>query len=62
MKPPTYPRQIILSVSPLEARALRAAIRLVLGLYIVGHAVFSHRSKRDALRRIDRKLNRTDPS
>ena len=58
LESPSYPGQLALCLSPLESRALRGAIRLVLGLYIAGNAVFSHRSKRDALRRIHRKLKR----
>ena len=62
---PSYPGQIWLSVSPLEASALRYAIRVIMSLRILGAPSFSYRQDRDALRRIQRKLKRAaaaDPS
>ena len=56
--PPAYPGQIILSVSPLEARALRRALELLLSICIYGRPLFAGRHNRDALRRIQRKLKR----
>lgn len=59
-----YPGQIILSVSPLESRALCAAIALVLSLRMSGGPLFPDRWNRHAVRRIQRKLKRAaaDPS
>ena len=61
---PSYPGQIWLSVSPLEARALRRALRLTLSLHFFGEPMYPVRCYRDAVRRVQRKLKRAaaDPS